>query len=103
MTKEQFNAEKSAIIKRARLMAKKNRERGIFSLEDEIDKEKYYKRDIFEYGLWFIVEGTASDIIDKILTNIVNLETDEDKKTLAEIKKKAILAIQAGEDPESLS
>jgi flagellar motor component MotA len=98
MTKEEFNAEKSAITERARLMAEKNRKEGIFSLSDAIDKEKYYKRDIFEFGLWLITDGTASEIIDKLLTNLVNLETDEDKKTLADLKRKAILAIQAGKE-----
>jgi flagellar motor component MotA len=93
MTKEEFNAESSAIKERAAVLAKKNKEQGIFSLEDEIDKEKYYKRDILDYGLGLIIDGTSPDIIDKILTNIVNLETDADKKALAELKKKAVLEI----------
>jgi flagellar motor component MotA len=99
MTKEEFKTESEAIKTRALAMAEKNRKKGIFSLENEIDRDKYYKRDIFDFGLWLITDGIDADIIDKILTNIVNLETDEDKKTLAAMKKKAILAIQAGEDP----
>jgi flagellar motor component MotA len=96
MTKEEFKAECDAIKTRALALAEKNRKEGIFSLEDEIDKEKYYKRDIFDFGLSLIVDGTAAEIIDKILANLVNLETDEDKKALAAMKKEAILAIQAG-------
>jgi flagellar motor component MotA len=94
--------ERDAIKARAAGMAEINRTRGIFALADEIDKEKYYKRDVFEFGLWMITDGIAADIIDKILTNIVNLETDEDKKALATLKKNAILAIQAGKDAEGL-
>jgi flagellar motor component MotA len=98
MNKEEYKTECDKIKARALAMAKKNREEGIFSLAGEIDKEKYYKRDIFEFGLWLITEGIAEEIIDKILTNIVNLETDNDRKALAAMKKKAILAIHAGED-----
>jgi hypothetical protein len=98
MNKEEYKVECDKIKARAFAMAKKNREEGIFSLAGEIDKEKYYKRDIFEFGLWMVTEAIDSDIIDKILTNIVNLETDNDRKTLAALKKKAILAIHAGEE-----
>jgi flagellar motor component MotA len=95
MTKEEFKAESDAIKARTAAMAEVNRKGGIFALSGEIDKEKYYKRDIFEFGLVLVTDGTASEIIDKLLTNIVNLETDEDKKTLADMKKKAVLAISA--------
>jgi flagellar motor component MotA len=100
MTKEEFKAESEAIKTRALAMAEKNRKEGIFSLADEIDKEKYYKRDVFDFGLWLITDGTSTEIIYKLHTNIVNLETDEDKKTLALMKKTAILAIQNEEDPD---
>jgi flagellar motor component MotA len=102
MNKEEFKAESEAIKARAAAIAEKSRKEGILSLTGDIDKEKYYKRDIFEFGLWMITDGIAADIIDKILTNIVNLETDEDRKTLSILKKKAILAIQAGKDINSV-
>jgi flagellar motor component MotA len=100
MTKEEFNAESGAIKKRALALAEKNRKEGIFSLVGEIDKDKYYKRDIFDFGLWLITEGTAQEIIDKLLTNLVNLETEQDKKTLAGMRKTAVLAISAGKNPD---
>lgn len=57
------------------------------------DQEKYLQRDIFEYGITFVVNGMDAEeidriLIDRILTNIVELETDKDKKTLKKSKKK---------------
>jgi replicative DNA helicase len=67
----------------------------LFALEDQgmTDQEKYLQRDIFEYGITFVVNGMDAEeidriLIDRILTNIVELETDKDKKTLKKSKKK---------------
>jgi hypothetical protein len=38
----------------------------------------------------------------KIITNIVNLETDEDSKRVKKIQKDAVLSIQQGISPEEL-
>jgi len=42
-------------------------------------------------------------LIDKILSNIINLEADQDKKTLKTIQKEAVLEIQAGDNPRILA
>jgi TPR repeat protein len=51
---------------------------------------------VFEWGLRLVMDETDSAVIDKILTNLINQETDKDKITMGKIKKDAILAIQAG-------
>jgi hypothetical protein len=70
--------------------------------EEDIDEDKYVQRDIMEYGMRFVVDGNAACLVDKILTNIINLETDNDRKTLKIIQKEAILAIQGGMNPRIL-
>ena len=61
-----------------------------------IDKDKYHKRGIIDLGLRLLIDGTDSQFINKILTNIVNLETDNDRKILKTIEKEGILGIQEG-------
>jgi flagellar motor component MotA len=41
--------------------------------------------------------------IDNILTNIINLESENDKKILMTIKKEGVLGIQQGLNPRELS
>jgi TPR repeat protein len=104
-----FETEYNEFMDRALALGLKARREGLLALEDEIDAEKESIRDVFEWGLRLAVNGTAPAVIDKILTNIINQETeprpspqgegpplDKDKITMGEIKKDAILAIQAG-------
>jgi chemotaxis protein MotA len=102
MTKEDFVKEYNAIADRALFLAEKARREGLLALEEDIDEAKYVQRDIMEYGLRFVVDGTDPCSVNKILTNIVNLETDNDKNTLKTIQKEAILAIQEGMNPRLL-
>ena len=69
---------------------------GLLALEDLIDEKKYKERDVFECGLRFIVDGTDWDLINKILSNIVNQEKNESKRLFKEIQKNAIKYIQEG-------
>jgi TPR repeat protein len=91
-----FETEYREVFDRALALGLKARSEGLLGLEDELDEEKEKVRDIFEWGLRLAVDGTSSVVIDKILTNLINQETDKDKITMGEIKKDAILAIQAG-------
>jgi flagellar motor component MotA len=69
---------------------------GLVSLKDLLDEEKYNQRDIFEYGMRMVLDGRTSELIDKVLSNIINLETDKEKKVLKNIQKDAVLSIQQG-------
>ena len=70
------------------------------SLEDTLlDQEKADARDIFEYGLRFVVDGIDAEIIDEILSNIINQEKDEYLRILKNIQKQAVLGMQCGSNP----
>jgi replicative DNA helicase len=59
-----------------------------------LDQEKIDNRDIFEYGMSFVIDGTDTSYIDKILSNIIKQEKDEQQILLKTIQKEAVLALQ---------
>ena len=99
MERGEFEKAYLAIAKEAIEWNEIGRRKGLLSLEDKIDKEKYEQRDIFHFGMRFVVDGTDQTFLDKILTNIVNQEKDEDEKTLKIVQKEAVLGIQDGDNP----
>jgi flagellar motor component MotA len=96
MTNEEFAKEYNEILERALSLTKKACREGLLALEDLIDENKYKQRDVFEFGLTLVCDGADAETVDNILSNIVGLETDKDKKTLKTIQKGAVLAIQSG-------
>jgi flagellar motor component MotA len=98
MTREDFFKEYNAIADRVLFLKEKCRREGVLAAEADINEAKYNQRDIMEYGMRFVVDGVKACLIDKILTNIINLETDNDRKTLKTIQKEAVLAIQEGQN-----
>jgi flagellar motor component MotA len=68
-------------------------------LEEELVQEKINERDVFEYGIYFVVDGTDNEIIEKILSNIIKQERDEYMYILKTIQKEAVLMIQDGLHP----
>ena len=99
MNRTEFVEQYNTIVGKAMESAEKARREGLLALEDELDKKKIDGRDIFEYGLVFVVDGTDGSLINEILSNIVNQEKDEQLRTLMNIQKKAVLSIQAGDNP----
>ena len=93
---DDFKKELYIILKRAVLFSHIVRHKGILALEELLDLKKIAKRDIFEYGMRFVVDGCDYNTINNILTNIINQEKDEYSKTLKIIQKEAVLAIQSG-------
>ncbi|MDR1072232.1 MAG: hypothetical protein LBL45_00955 [Treponema sp.] len=102
MNNDDFLKEYNALVERAFLLSEKSRREGLLALEEMIEENKYMQRDIFEYGIRLAIDGTDGQLINKILTNIVELETDKDKKLLKRIQKEAVLAIQEGLNPRLL-
>jgi len=96
MSNDEFVNEYEEIVKRILNLAEKAKNEGFLSLEEMIDKDKYHQREIIDLGLRLVIDGTDSQFINKILTNIVNLETDTDRKILKTIEKEGILGIQEG-------
>jgi flagellar motor component MotA len=98
MNQQEFEKGYNAILKRALSISDKARKEGIIAIADDVDKEKYLKRDIFELGIKLVADGTAGEIISGVLTNIIEQETDKEKKLLAIVKREAVYAIFSGYD-----
>ena len=87
------------IVQRACEFSEKARKEGLLALDDIIDEEKAERRDIFEYGIQLMVNGTDCSVTRKILSNMVNLERDNDTRSLMEVQKEAVLCIYGGLHP----
>jgi hypothetical protein len=84
-------------IKKAYYVSLKSRSEGLLKLEDDIGYEDG-REDIFNYGLQFAIDGTDSKYIDKVLSNLIEYETDLKMKLLKIIQKEAVLSIQKGDN-----
>jgi flagellar motor component MotA len=94
MTYEEFTEAYFNFFELALSWSKKERKEGLLSLEDGIDHLKAAERDIFMYGMRFVVDGINSTILDELLSNIIKHEKDAYESLLMTIKKEAVLAIQ---------
>ena len=79
------------------------RREGLLALEDKLEECDETQRLVFQVGLRLTVDGTDASLIDKVLTNMVNLETDEYAKVLKIVQKEAVLGIQEGVNPHYLA
>ena len=103
MNRSEFIEEYQNIVKKVLQCSNKARREGLLSLEDSLlDHEKADTRDIFEYGLRFVVDGTDGEIIDEILSNIINQEKDEHLRILKNIQKQAVKGLQWGLNPRMI-
>jgi len=103
MTYEEFLAEYHDVSARALQFLEKGRRDGILAMEDIINREKVNQRDILEYGIQFVVDGTDNKFIDKILSNIIAQEDDKYTRQLMLIKKEAVLMINEDYNPEHIA
>jgi flagellar motor component MotA len=99
MNRDDFIAEYHKASARAIQLSEKARREGLLALQEEIVSEKVNQRDILEFGLRLAVDVMDRDIIDKILSNIVQQEEDKYTRLLMEIKKEAVLLIWEGSHP----
>jgi flagellar motor component MotA len=102
MTEIDFMKEYNAVFERSLIFSIVARSMGIVPLENLLDKEKINQRDIFEFGMRMVVHGRQPEQMDKIFTNLINLETDKEKKIIKNMQKDAVLSIQQGDSPEQL-
>jgi flagellar motor component MotA len=104
MNRSEFVEQYYKIVERALHCSEKARREGLLALEDDegLCDEKANTRDIFVYGLRFVIDGWDSDVICDILSNIISQEKDEQQQILKNIQKEAVLIIQAGENPRIL-
>jgi flagellar motor component MotA len=96
MTYDEFTEAYFRIVALALDFSEKARREGLLALEDAYDSGKAESREILEYGLRFVVDGTDPEIIDKILSHVIAHEKDPYKSLLKMIEKEAVLAIQQG-------
>ena len=96
MSREDFISKYNAIAERALSFAEKAEREGLLSLEDFLDKEKINNRDIFEYGMLLVIDGTDYDLIELIIDNIIEQEKDANIRKLKTIQKAAVLGMQTG-------
>ncbi|MDR2482291.1 MAG: hypothetical protein LBD08_01515 [Treponema sp.] len=83
MNESDFIEEYNVIFERALIFSILSRSMGLVSLHDALDKVKYNQRDIFEYGMRMAIDGRTSELIGKVLTNIIHLETDKDREVIS--------------------
>ena len=102
MNRDEFITAYNDFTDTALRLAVKARREGILVLDGDVDREKAEERDVFHYGLSFVIDGVASEIIEKILSNIVAQEKDEYTRILKTIQKEAVMGIQAGDNPKLL-
>jgi hypothetical protein len=99
MTKDEFTKAYAEFVQTATAIALKARREGLLGLSGDIDGEKAGTRDIFHYGLQFVVNGDAPELIELILSNIIAQEKDEYGRTFKTIQKEAVKGIQAALNP----
>jgi flagellar motor component MotA len=102
MNRDEFVKKYYDIARRAMEFSEKARREGLLALEGKLDHKKINDRDVFEYGIRFVIDGTDQGLIDRILSNIINQEKDENLRTLKTIQKEAVLRIQDGMNPRQL-
>jgi len=100
MNEKEFNEQYGAFLKKVLTLVEKARREGLLALT--ADPEKISERDIFEYGLNFVIDGVDSLIIEKILDNIIAQEKDEYTRIFQTIQKEAVMGIQQGINPQML-
>jgi len=102
LNKAEFIEQYTAFIKRVLPIADKARREGLLSLGDILEEENVNARDIFEYGLSFVVDGVAPEIIDKVLSNIIAQEQDAFLCIYKAIQREAVMGIQCGYNSKTL-
>jgi flagellar motor component MotA len=103
MNRSEFVEQYNKFFERAISSAEKARREGLLALEDDLDHGEVNQRDIFQYGMSFVVDGVDPFFIDKILSNIIEQEKDEQMQVLKKIQKEAVLMIQQGANPRLLA
>jgi hypothetical protein len=96
MNRNEFVEQYTTFVKRSLELAAKARRESFLGLSGDIDQKKVNERDIFEYGLKFVLDGIDSEIIKKMLDNIITQEKDEYTRLYKTIQREAVLGIQQG-------
>jgi flagellar motor component MotA len=96
MNRNEFIKAYHDLIDTVKSASEKARREGLLAIERDLDPKKADDRDIFHYGMRFVLDGVVPEIINKILSNIIEQEKDEYSRRLKMIQKEAVLDIQQG-------
>ncbi|MCL2175241.1 MAG: hypothetical protein FWB73_04255, partial [Treponema sp.] len=96
MTNEEFVSAFKNIFERAMLLSEETRRKGLDILKEHTDVFKSNQNDVMEFGLKLIFDKIQGHVVDSVLSNLINLENDNQKKILKTVQKTAVIAIQQG-------
>jgi len=99
MTHDEFIVEYQKLAPRIFQLYETSRKCGLLALGKMIDGKKAGQRDILEYSIRFIVDGTEPKLLERIFSNLIRQEEDKYTHRLMEIKKEAALGLQEGLNP----
>ena len=85
-----FSREMPGAVKRALDFCRRSETYGLWTLENKIDRCKRMERDIFEYGIYLSVINTKHETVEKILSNLIALETDGEELRLKNMQLEAV-------------
>jgi len=103
MERGEFEKAYLVIVEQAEEWSVISRRDGLLGLEDRLNEAKLAERDIFHFGMTIAIDGSDEPILNKILSNIIAQETDEEKKLLKIVQKEAVLGIKYGMNPRLLA
>jgi len=89
MDRNEFIKNYSDLLKLVVVRLEKASKEGLLSLEDDLDVDKIYERDIFEYGMMLVLNGIEPELIGEILSNIIEQEKDEYTRLFKKIQSEA--------------
>jgi hypothetical protein len=90
--------EEILFIRRAVSLSNIARREGLLSLEKHLDCNGITERDIFEYGISFVIDRWDIEIIAGILDRLIEHEINPARKNFALAKKEAVMSIYNGEN-----
>ena len=94
---------REVIIKRALFFATTARREGLLVLESYLDEDLILQRDVFEYGMKFVVDGTDATFIARILNNLIHQCKNPELRVSMIMQKEAVMMIQRGDNPKMIN
>jgi len=76
--------------------SEKARREGLLALEEELED---LDNEFLKKGMRLVVDGTDAEIIERIMSNGIRLEQDEETRRLKALMMEGVLAIQRGDNP----
>ena len=85
------------IIRRACRFKEKSEREGLSALGKEIDEAGKERRDVFELGVRLAADGVECETINRLLSNMLDMERDENARILKAMQAMAVFAVCFGQ------